>query len=65
MPKKAITKGFPPIITSIPLLLFRVNFSKSLPKKSQLGNHPIEILKGSKTPFLDHFLSLGKGHQQD
>lgn len=32
MSKKAITKGFPPITTSIPSLLFRVNFSKLLPK---------------------------------
>jgi len=32
MSKKAITKVFPLIITSISLLLFRVNFSKSLPK---------------------------------
>ena len=43
MPKKAITKGFPPIITSIPLLLFELILVKVY-QKSQLGNHPIEIL---------------------
>ena len=64
MSKKGYNKGFYSDSTSILSLIFWLNFSKFYQKIS-IGGDPIEILKGSKTPFLDHFLSLGKCPQQD
>ena len=56
--EKAITKGFPPIITSIPLLLFRVNFSKFLPKNLNWEITQLRFLKVLKHHFLTVFCHL-------